>query len=443
MFIDFILKNIQLNSSKIALISNNKKYTYKELYSKYKKWNKYLIDNNIKRNSVIAVKGKFNANSIGLMLALIEHGSIYVPISFSVKDYNKYLEISQAEYFVNLSNNNFKKQNKTVEHKILLQLKKKKHPGLILFSSGTTGDPKAAVHDLKPMLKKYQKKGKSFRSLAFLLFDHIGGFNTVMYNISNGGMMVTLEERSVDEVCSAIEEYELELLPTSPSFINMILFSRAYENYDLSSLKIVTYGTEPMPKSTLEKFNSLFPDVRMKQTYGLSEVGIMRTKSESSDSLWMKVGGDKDHQIKVVDGYLWIKSKMAMLGYLNAKNPFDENGWLNTEDKVEVKEDYLRILGRDSDIINVGGEKVYPSEVESTILEMNEIKDCIVTSEENPILGEIVVCKVALNEDLKENNIKNKIKKYCNSKLEKFKVPVKIYIKNDTFNTSRFKRKRN
>ena len=78
---------------------------------------------------------------------------------------------------------------------------------------------------------------------------------------------------------------EEELLLTAPTFINLILMSRTYKKYDLYSLKIVSYGTESMPESTLRLFHKLYPKVKLIQTYGLTELGVMRTKSKNSESL--------------------------------------------------------------------------------------------------------------------------------------------------------------
>ena len=111
----------------------------------------------------------------------------------------------------------------------------------------------------------------------------------------------------------------------------------------------MTYGTEVMPESTLKQFHELFPKVLLLQTYGLSEVGILRSKSKSSDSLWVKVGGE-GFETRVVDGMLEIKAKSAMLGYLNAESPFTEDGWFKTGDAVEVDGEYIRILGRKSEM---------------------------------------------------------------------------------------------
>lgn len=438
--IDFIIDNIKSFNNDIAIVTDGKEYTYMNLLSEYEKSKSFLEKNNIPDNSIVALRGEFSTESIGMMLAIIGKNCIYVPVSTAVKEPSKYIEIAQVQFFI--EGDKITKYNTIPDHPILTGLIQKQQPGFVLFSSGTTGDPKAAVHNLMPMLEKYKVKGKKIKSLAFLLFDHIGGFNTVMYNISNGGMLVTLKNRSPEEVASYIEKYKLELLPTSPSFLNMILYSHIYEKYDLSSLKIISYGTEPMPESTLKMMHQIFPDVKMKQTYGLSEVGIMRTKSESSDSLWLKVGGDDDHQIKIVDGILYIKSKMSMLGYLNAPSPFDADGWMNTKDRVEQKGEYIRILGRESELINVGGEKVYPAEVESVLLEVPGVKDAIVGKMSNPILGTVVTCKIAADEGHDLAELKKAIQKHCAEKLEKFKRPVKIEFQEDSFNTARFKRLR-
>ena len=438
--VDFIIDDIKSFGNDIAIVTDGKEYTYNDLLGEYEKGRSFLEKNNVPDSSIVALRGEFSPKTIGMMLAIVGKNCIYVPVSTAVKDPSKYIKISEVQFYID--GDKVEKYNTVPQHEILTGLIEKKQPGLVLFSSGTTGDPKAAVHNLMPMLEKYKVKGKKIRSLAFLLFDHIGGFNTVMYNISNGGMLVTLKNRSPEEVATYIEKYKLELLPTSPSFLNMILYSHIYEKHNLSSLKIISYGTEPMPESTLKMLHQIFPDVKMKQTYGLSEVGIMRTKSESSDSLWLKVGGDEEHQIKIVDGILYIKSKMAMLGYLNAPSPFDDEGWMNTKDRVEQKGEYIKILGRVSELINVGGEKVYPAEVESVLLEVPGVKDAIVGKTQNPILGSVVTCKIAADDGADVVALKKAIQKHCAETLEKFKRPVKIEFQTDAFNTARFKRLR-
>ncbi|MCB0052054.1 MAG: long-chain fatty acid--CoA ligase, partial [Caldilinea sp.] len=314
-------------------------------------------------------------------------------------------------------------------------------PGLVLFSSGSTGKSKAALHNFGRLLDKFRVERQQMRTVTFLLLDHIGGINTLLYTLSNGGAVISLQDRDPDVVCRAIAEHKAEMLPTSPTFLNLLLMSHAYERYDLSSLRLITYGTEVMPESTLTRMHELFPAVKLQQTYGLSELGILRSKSRDSGSLWVKVGGE-GFETKVVDGILWIKAHSAMLGYLNAPSPFDEEGWFNTNDMVEVDGDYIRILGRKTEIINVGGQKVYPAEVESVLLQLDNVTDAVVIGEPHPITGNIVTARVNLAQPEDAQAFRRRMRHFCRDRLASFKVPVKVEIIDDEQFNARYKRVR-
>jgi acyl-CoA synthetase (AMP-forming)/AMP-acid ligase II len=194
-----------------------------------------------------------------------------------------------------------------------------------------------------------------------------------------------------------------------------------------------------MPETTLKKFHELFPKIQLKQTYGLSELGILRSKSKGSDSLWVKVGGE-DFKTRVVDGLLEIKAKSAMLGYLNAPSPFTEDGWFKTGDSVLTDGEYIKILGRQSEIINVGGEKVYPTEVESVIHEMDNIAEVTIFGKKNAITGNMVCAKIRLENPSDPKEFSKTLKKFCRKRLQSFKVPVKIEIEEQKQYSARFKK---
>jgi acyl-coenzyme A synthetase/AMP-(fatty) acid ligase len=443
MNIDFIKNKIKENSDKVAVITEGIQYTFGDIFAEYQKSADVLEQESVPNNSVVSLVADFKPSSMALFLVLIEKDCIIVPISPTIKIIDRYVEVSESEYFIDLRNEEItvKKLEKVAGHPMLIGVKNKKVSGLILFSSGTTGAPKAALHDMTFLIEKFKKPGKTLKTITFLLFDHIGGFNTMMHALANGGTIVTLKSRSPEEVCSLIEKYQVELLPTSPTFINMILLNKTYERYNLSSLKIISYGTEPMPQSTLITMSKILPHVKLKQTYGLSEVGIMATKSETSDSLWMKLGGD-GFETKIVDDILYIKAKSAMLGYLNAPSPFDDEGWFNTKDKVEIKGDYIKILGRISDLINVGGEKVYPIEIESMLLDFEGVLDVRVYGENNAITGKMIVAEVKVEEENNDREFIKKLRKYCATHLERFKIPAKFTLTQEDLFGDRFKKKR-
>jgi acyl-CoA synthetase (AMP-forming)/AMP-acid ligase II len=221
----------------------------------------------------------------------------------------------------------------------------------------------------------------------------------------------------------------------------MILISGKYRRYDLSSLQLITYGTEPMSAATLRALTEALPGVQYKQTYGLTEAGILPTKSQSADSVWMKMGG-QNYETKIVDDVLWIRSDAMMLGYLNAPSPFCPQGWLNTGDKVEVRGEYVRILGRESEMINVGGEKLYPMEVEELILQVENISDVVVSSKPNAITGRVVVASVQLIAPEDPRSVEQRVRRHCRQHLAPFKVPAMVSVTTESLCGSRFKKRR-
>jgi acyl-CoA synthetase (AMP-forming)/AMP-acid ligase II len=196
-----------------------------------------------------------------------------------------------------------------------------------------------------------------------------------------------------------------------------------------------------MPESVLKKLNFIFPKLKLQQTYGLIELGVMSSKSKDNQSLWVKIGGN-GFQIRVCDGLLEIKSDSAMIGYLNAESPYTEDGWFKTGDAVEVDGEYYKILGRKSELINVGGEKVYPQEVENIIISIEDILDVQVYGEKHSFTGNIVCAKVLINSEIDQDLLKREIKRLCKLKLESFKNPVKIIFVNMPFFSNRFKKQR-
>mgnify|MGYP005841152503 CR=1 FL=1 len=443
MYIDFLLKVFQENPDNDAIVWRDEIVSYAWMLKAVQSWREKLTS--LAPGTVVSLEADFSPNAIALMLALIEHRCIIVPLSTSVEVKKpEFREIAQVEAIVRIGDSDEVQIEKTptpITHELLLKLKYNERPGLILFSSGSTGKSKATVHDFVPLLDKYKVPRRFLRTITFLLFDHIGGINTLFYSLSNAGCIVTISDRAPDAVCKVIETYRVELLPTSPTFINLLLLSEAYKRYNLSSLQLVTYGTEVMPESTLTKFHELFPHIRLQQTYGLSEIGIMRSKSKSSNSLWMQIGGE-GFETRIIDGLLEIKAKSAMLGYINAPNPFTEDGWFKTGDAVEVDGDYIHILGRQSEIINVGGEKVYPAEVESVLQLMPGVDEVAINAESNPITGQIVKAKVKLSTGETVGEFRKRMWSFCQDKLPKFKTPQKVELVRDWMHSNRFKKMR-
>jgi acyl-CoA synthetase (AMP-forming)/AMP-acid ligase II len=137
-----------------------------------------------------------------------------------------------------------------------------------------------------------------------------------------------------------------------------------------------------------------------------------------------------------------VKAESAMLGYLNAPSPFDDEGYFDTGDKVEVDGEWLRILGRESEIINVGGSKVYPAEVEDALLQIEGVTDAAVHGEPHPITGQIVAATVVLDREESLPAFKLRMRLALKDKVPSFKIPAKVVISTEPVHSARFKRMR-
>tara|TARA_B100001094_G_scaffold110677_1_gene106576 strand:- start:6072 stop:7418 length:1347 start_codon:yes stop_codon:yes gene_type:complete len=444
--IDIFLKKIkELEFSKKAIILNNEELLYSELYNKIEKLY-LLISTSFDEKKVVVISGDYSFNSIALVFALSKHRCIFIPIiSNNKNEILKKIEVSQPDYIIDsdtlsITNSNIDNDEKNSYY---LKIFKSNKSGLVLFSSGSTGDPKAMVHDFDNLLATYlDVKTKNLIFLVFLMFDHIGGLNTMLNILSMGSTMVVPEKREPELIGELIQKFKVNILPVSPTFLNLMNISGVFENFDLSSLKVVTYGTEPMSENLLSNLKLKLPKARLIQTFGTSETGIIKTKSRSSSSLLIKFE-DKDQDVKVVNNELWIKSKTRVLGYINHNNnSFTDDGWFKTGDLVEQRENgYYRIIGRKSNIINVGGEKVLPVEVENVIFKLNHIQDCTVYAKDNPITGQVVAAKVvvkSLQIDIKQ--LKKDIKLHCKKNLERYKVPAEIIVSDKINYSNRFKK---
>ncbi len=444
-----ISKILTKNADWSVIVYDDLPISYKVLKEKVSQWCDKFKALNIMHGQSIAVIGQCSPETITLLLALIQNTNIIMPLAHSKNPFSQYSEqfsIAKTNgYFVIDEKQNWRYECLTqtgLSHPMLDQLRQVGKAGVVFFSSGTTGGQKAALFDIEKLFLKYlRKSGKPYRTLTFLSLDHIGGVNTLFSILTSGGTIITTVDQTVQSVCSAIARHKVQLLPTTPTFLNMLLMSQAQTHYDLNSLKMITYGTEPMPENLLKSVHKVLPDVKLKQTYGATEFGILATRSLSSDSTWIKIGGPNT-DVRIVDGTLWVRTDLTMLGYLNSPSPFDEQGWYNTKDKVETHDGYFRILGRDTDVINVGGEKVHPLEVENHLMQLPNVNNVLVYGRDNQITGQVVAAQFVMEKTEELQQLRKRVWAFCSSAMESYKIPRYIEIAEHSLVSDRFKKMR-
>jgi acyl-CoA synthetase (AMP-forming)/AMP-acid ligase II len=431
---------------KNSVIGGNQTYTYDELAHAIQRLRNTLISS-IKPGEVVAILSDYSFESIALFLALMQNRNIIVPMTSSLEaDIEEKLTESYTDKAIQINEGNYviRELHQKNSHPMIETLRSLGHSGLVLFSSGSTGKPKAMIHDLDTLAKSYQgKKAKSMNLLLFLMFDHIGGLNTLLNILSMGSTMIIPSSRNVEEICRLIEQHAIAVLPSSPTFLNLMMIADAPNRFNLSSLRMITYGTEAMSDTLLDRLKNTFPKVKFLQTFGTSETGIATTSSLSSNSTFMKID-DPDLEYRIEAGELWLRSKTQILGYLNASmESFTDDGWFKTGDLVEEADNgYLRIIGRSKEVINVGGEKVLPIEVESLLMQMSQIDDVLIYAMPNAITGQSVAAEVVLHNPSDADGIKKAIRQFCKEKLEPYKIPTHVKVVDHTNFSERFKKMR-
>lgn len=431
MYFDTLAAVVRDRESGVALAWDGKPWTYGWLWSALAEAEQSLRQHSVAAGAVVGILGDFSPRSVALLLAAIRQGCIVIPIwrgSSAMLDDR--IRIGEIEHLVTVDERDqatFAATGLNASHALYRQLRGDGHPGLVLFSSGSTGEPKGTVHDLTRLLRKYTVPRQDLRTLAFLLFDHIGGLDTLFYSLANGSTLVIPGGRDPAAVCEAIARFRVQVLPTAPSFLNLLLLSGAWTGADLSSLQYITYGAEMMPQATLDRVVQAFPGVKLLQKYGTSEVGTLRSSSPEPGSLWVRIGGE-GYAWRVREGKLELRAESAMLGYLNAPSPFTEDGWFMTGDCVETRGDLVRFIGRESDLINVGGQKVHPAEVEAVIAEMAEVADVSVYGERNLLLGQVVCASVQPAVAAAAAELRAAVRRHCAARLPAYKVPARILV---------------
>lgn len=443
-----LLESIPCLGERPFMVSSGRCYTYSDLAREIERLATLLEGKSIRPGQVVAITGAYNFSSAAWFLALAANRCMVVPlVGTAPTDVEARIKEAVAEWVVAGSGSRFDVQSSKLAsrecHPLVLRLRETGHAGLILFSSGSTGQAKGMLHDLDRLVGSYPvRKARCLRVLAFMALDHIGGIDTFFRAIASGSCLVVPEERSPEAISEVIEEQGVEVLPATPTFLNLMLLSDACRGRDLSSLKIIGFGAEQMPPAVLHRLQEIFPRVRFQQKFGTSETNAVRTVNKESDPLWMRID-DPAVEWRIVEGELWLKTPSRILGYINHESDrLRADGWYRTGDLVEEDgEGYFRIVARQESTINVGGEKVLPGEVEAVVREVPDVRDCRIFGTPNPLMGEVVGAEIVTGNEGGEKELIRSIRRHCRQQLAPYKVPVKIAVVDEIGMTERFKKR--
>jgi acyl-CoA synthetase (AMP-forming)/AMP-acid ligase II len=334
----------------------------------------------------------------------------------------------------------------------------------VAFTGGTTGLPKGVVWDqnellyaamnqmrgnkpfnsVKEVAKEVQESDFQMKVGLFSSLSHSGAQWTMGSVLVGGGCLCLFTGSSFkpDEVCSFIEQTRLQALPLMGDAMAQPLAKFLKESsdiFDLSSVFVIHNGAAPISPSVVTLLKTFFPASIFYDTYGSSEGGIVGSRSMDDDSFTSLNAFVINENDRIADeGQLGriVKVGHHPIGYL-VNNKIEENLFIEVDGtKCLVTGDWglldngnIVLKGRGSSVINTGGEKVFPGEVEQTIKLNEDVLDVCVVGSPSPRWGSQVVALIKKNKNMtrSEDRLVEELKKICHSGLAPFKNP-KHYI---------------
>jgi acyl-coenzyme A synthetase/AMP-(fatty) acid ligase len=316
-------------------------------------------------------------------------------------------------------------------NEILKELDSKKKWRLSLFTSGTTGLPKRISHNFENLVRNCKGSSTHAENVWGFAYNptHMAGLQVYFQALLNGNTIVRLFNLGRDQIFQSINSYLISNISATPTFYRLLL--PVDEEY--KSVQRLTSGGEKFDSKLKDQLKLLFPNSKLLNVYASTEAGSIF--AAEGEEFFIR---ERFKQFVKIDNEELLLHR-SLLGEGAEKNLIGD--WYLTGDLVEIiSEQPLRFkfLSRKNEMINVGGYKVNPNEVEEVMLNYDGIMDVRVYGKPNSVLGNIICSEVVVNKTLTVSEIRS----YLASKLQEFKIPRLINFVDKLEKTRTGKKKR-
>ncbi|UKS25973.1 AMP-binding protein [Paenibacillus sp. HWE-109] len=307
---------------------------------------------------------------------------------------------------------------KIVDFKHLLKLiNKEKNWESILYTSGTSGRPKKVSHTLKTLTRNVKSLANFKEDIWAFAYNptHMAGIQVFFQALINQNTMIYTFDGQQRYLPNLIEKYKITNISATSTYYRSVL--PYFKNSQFESIKRITFGGEKYDSNMENIIKSIFPNARIRNIYASTEAGSLFAASVDIFTIPENI-----RELVKISSNNELLLHQSLLGHSESFSL--EEDWFKTGDLVEQLDSYsFKFKSRTSDIINVGGYKVNPLEVENTLIKVPGVIDLLVKSRENRVTGHILVIDVVKDENADDMELKKSIKKFASEHLQEWKIP--------------------
>ena len=321
-------------------------------------------------------------------------------------------------------------------------------PHVTILTSGTEGKPKAAMHTWSTLARPVRRlsalqKQQSPQTWLLSFRVHLyAGLQVMLQALLNHGTVVLPAiGDSPDAVVALMASGAVTHASATPSFWRRLVLFANRAQFASVPLRQITLGGEAADQPILNALRDIFPQARLAHIYATTELGRCFSVTDGLAGFprsYIDQPTSDSVEIKIQDNQLYVRSANAMKGYDGAASDSQihsaDGGWRGTGDLVHVVGDRVLFVGREGDLINVGGNKVRPLLVEKVVRSVDGVADCRVFAKSSSIAGQLVACEIVLTENANEAQVKQAISRACQENLQSFECPP-IFANDDSAST--------
>jgi acyl-coenzyme A synthetase/AMP-(fatty) acid ligase len=306
----------------------------------------------------------------------------------------------------------------------------------VMFTSGTTGAPKMAVHSLAGLTGAIKPTTGDAAPVWGTFYDirRYGGLQILFRALVGGASMVLSDsEDSPANFLQRLAKHGVTALSGTPSHWRRALISPARA---VINPKYVRLSGEIADQAVLDGLKAAYPGASVGHAYASTEAGVGFEVTDGLEGFPAAFVNNTDGpvEMRVVDGALQLRSNRSASGYVGNAPVREADGFVDSGDMVELRGDRYHFVGRRGGVINVGGLKVHPEEIEAVINRYPGVRASLVRGRKNPITGAVVVADIVLADEdgpadeIKAREIKEGVMAACRSSLAPFKVPAIVRV---------------